>query len=66
MKISEIRKLSTVELTKESTNLRDEIVSLKLSKVMGETQNVRALKHKRKELARVMTVLGEQLSKEKI
>jgi len=66
MKIADIRKLTTTELTKESSKLRDEIVELKRNKVTGESQNVRLVKHKRKDLARVLTVLGEQLTKEKI
>lgn len=66
MKITEIRKLSTDELAKESSKLRDEIVELKRGSVMGETQNVRLVRHKRKDLARILTVLGEQLAKEKI
>ena len=66
MKIVEIRKQSTQELTKESAKLRDEIIELKRGKIMGESQNVRLIRHKRKDLARVLTVLGEQLSKEKI
>ncbi len=66
MKIADIRKLTTTELTKESSKLRDEIVELKRNKITGESQNVRLVKHKRKDLARVLTVLGEQLIKEKI
>lgn len=66
MKITEIRKLSTAQLATESSKLRDEIIELKRSKVMGESQNVRLVKHKRKDLARILTVLGEQLTKEKI
>ncbi len=66
MKITEVRKLSTEELTKESNKLRDEIVELKRSSVMGETQNVRLVRNKRRDLARILTVLGEQLAKEKI
>lgn len=66
MKITDIRKLSTDELTKESNKLRDEIVELKRSTVMGETQNVRLVRNKRRDLARVLTVLGEQLTKENI
>ena len=66
MKIADIRKLSTEDLTKESSKLRDEISELKLKKVMGESQNVRLVRTKRKDLARVLTVLGEQLAKEKI
>lgn len=66
MKISDVRKLSTDQLTKESSKLRDEIVELKRQKVLGESTNVRLVRHKRKDLARVLTVLSEQLAKEKI
>lgn len=66
MKIADIRKLSTTELTKQSSALRDEIAELRRRLYSGEAQNVRALKHKRKDLARVLTVLSEQLAKEKL
>lgn len=64
MKIADIRKLSTSELTTESTKMRDEIAELKRRVHLGETQNVRLVRTKRKDLARVLTVLSEQLSKE--
>lgn len=64
MKIAEIRKLKTDDLAAESTKLREEIVELKRRLHMGEVQNVRVLRSKRKDLARMLTVLGEQLSKE--
>lgn len=64
MKIAEIRKLSTAELTKESTKMRDEIAELKRRVHLGETANVRLVRTKRKDLARVLTVLSEQLTKE--
>lgn len=66
MKIADVRKLSTDELAKQSTSLREEIVELRRRLYSGEVQNVRVLRTKRKDLARVMTVLGEQLSKEDI
>jgi ribosomal protein L29 len=66
MKIADIRKLSTAELTTESTKLREEIAELKRHLVTGEVQNVRVIRGKRKDLARVLTVLGEQLAKENI
>jgi ribosomal protein L29 len=66
MKIAEIRKLSTAELATESTKLRDEITQLRRSFYNGETQNVRMIRTKRKDLARVLTVLSEQLTKESI
>ena len=64
MKVVEIRKLSTTELTFESTKLREEIVELRRRLHMGELQNPRLLRNKRKDLARMLTVLGEALSKE--
>jgi large subunit ribosomal protein L29 len=64
MKIAEIRKLTTKELATESTKLREEITELRRHLYSGETQNVRALRNKRKDLARILTVLSEQLIKE--
>ncbi len=64
MKIAEIRKLSTSELTTESTKLREEITELKRRLHMGELQNNRVIRGKRKDLARMLTVLSEQLVKE--
>ena len=64
MKIVDIRKLSTEQLTSESTKLREEIIELKRRIGMGEVQNVRVVRGKRKDLARILTVLSEQLVKE--
>ncbi|HSW37211.1 MAG TPA: 50S ribosomal protein L29 [Candidatus Saccharimonadales bacterium] len=64
MKIAEIRKLSTTDLTTESTKLREEISELRRRLHLGEVQNVRLIRHKRKDLARILTVLSEQLTKE--
>lgn len=66
MKVVEIRKLSTNDLALQSTKLRDEIAELKRGVHMGEIQNVRLIRNKRKDLARMLTVLSEQLTKEKI
>ena len=64
MKIVEIRKLSTEQLATESTKLREEIVEMKRRLHLGEVQNVRVVRNKRKDLARMLTVLSEQLAKE--
>jgi large subunit ribosomal protein L29 len=66
MKVAEIRKLSTQDLTKQTTSLREEIAELKRRSHMGEVQNVRLIRTKRKDLARMLTILGEQLSKESL
>ncbi len=64
MKIAEIRKLPTSDLTVETTRLRDEIAELRRRLHLGEMQNVRSIRNKRKDLARMLTVLSEQLAKE--
>lgn len=66
MKVVEIRKYKTVELTTETTKLREEIAEMRRRIHMGETTNVRQLRSKRKDLARMLTVLSEQLVKESI
>lgn len=64
MKVADIRKLTTTDLTTESTKLREEIVELKRRVHLGEIQNTRIIRGKRKDLARMLTVLGEALTKE--
>lgn len=64
MKIVDIRKMSTAELTQESSKLRDEIIELRRRLYGGEVQNVRVLRTKRKDLARILTVLSEHLIRE--
>lgn len=66
MKITDIRKLTTDDLTTETTRLREEIAELRRRAAVGEVQNVRQVRAKRKDLARMLTVLGEQLAKENI
>jgi ribosomal protein L29 len=64
MKVADIRKLSTAELATQSTTMREEITELKRRLHLGEIQNTRVIRTKRKDLARVLTVLGEALTKE--
>lgn len=64
MKVTEIRKMSTADLAKESTQLREEIAELKRRLHLGEVTNVRVIRNKRKDLARMLTVLSEALVKE--
>ena len=66
MKIIDIRKYTTAELATETTKLRDEIAELRRRVHMGEMQNVRRIRAKRKDLARMLTVLSEQLMKENV
>lgn len=64
LKIDDVRKMTTEDLVKKSTELRAEIVEMKRRVHMGEVQNPRVLRVKRRDLARVLTVLGEALAKE--
>ncbi len=64
MKVAEIRKLSTADITTQTTSLREEIAELRRRVRLGEVQNVRIVRAKRKDLARMLTVLGEQLREE--
>ncbi|HUD10080.1 MAG TPA: 50S ribosomal protein L29 [Candidatus Saccharimonadales bacterium] len=66
MKVAEIRKLSTKQLATDCTTLREEITDLRRRIHLGEVQNVRIIRNKRKDLARMLTVLGEQLTKENL
>lgn len=64
LKMEDIRKMDTKELVEKSTSLRDEIAEMRRRNHMGETQNTRTLRMKRRDLARMLTVLSEQLAKE--
>jgi ribosomal protein L29 len=64
MKIAEIRKMSTAELATTSNSIKEELVELRRRTRLGEINNVKAIRLKRKDLARVLTVLGEELIKE--
>ncbi len=66
MKIAEIRKMDTKQLIKTVDEVKTEIAVLKRSVHMGESSNVRTIRNKRKQLARMLTVMSEQLEKEKV
>jgi large subunit ribosomal protein L29 len=64
LKMEEIKKMSTSDLVTKTTEVRTEIAEMRRRIHMGEMQNTRALRQKRRDLARMLTVLSEQLSKE--
>jgi ribosomal protein L29 len=64
MKVADIRKLPTDKLALETTKLREEIADLRRRMPLGEVTNVRAIRLKRKDLARMLSVLSDQLRKE--
>lgn len=64
MKIADMRKMTTVELTKESAKMRDNIAEQKRRMQLGELNDHRSVRRLRKDLARVLTVLAEKINKE--
>lgn len=64
-KMEEIRNMKAEELINATGALRDEISEMKRRIHMGEVQNSRVIRIKRRELARMLTVLGEHLAKER-
>lgn len=64
MKTAEIKKMKTSEIATTVTTMREEIAELRRQVHMGETQNVRVLRSKRKDLARMLTIMSENLAKE--
>jgi len=65
MKIEDMRKMNPEELIAATTELRSEIAVMKRRIHMKEVQNPRQVRVKRRELARMLTILGEHLAKEK-
>lgn len=66
MTSTEIRKMKTEEIMSSVDSLRAEIAELRRRIHMGETSNVRVLRSKRKDLARMLTIMSEQLTKESV
>lgn len=63
--MEDIRKMSTDDLMKKTQELKSDIAEMKRRIHMGETQNTRMVRVKRRELARMLTVLSEKLMKER-
>ena len=64
MKVADIRRMDTKKLANDVMKVREEIAELRRRVSMGETQNIRAIRNKRKDLARMLSVMSEQLQKE--
>ncbi len=59
MKAQELRDKSAQELAELETQLRDELFRLRMKHFTGQLQRVSELKEKRRDIARVKTVLRE-------
>ncbi len=60
MKASELRELTEAELRSKETDLAEQLFALRLQKTTGQLENSAKIPQARRDLARVLTVLGEK------
>jgi large subunit ribosomal protein L29 len=60
-KPAELRNLTLDELKQEESDLRKELFNLRFQKATGEIENPMRIRHVRKNIARVLTVVSEKL-----
>ena len=60
MKVSELRQKTEKELKRQLINDKEKLQALRFDMVAGKVKNVRAIRTTRKEIATIMTVLGEK------
>ena len=60
MKISEIRELTTEELTKKIEELKEELFNLRFANSMGNLEKPSRIKEIRKTIARIKMVIRER------
>ncbi|MBI5665391.1 MAG: 50S ribosomal protein L29 [Nitrospirae bacterium] len=60
-KASEFRTKTVDELRLEEKDLRKELFNLRFRKVTGEIENPLRIRHVRKDIARVLTVINEKV-----
>ena len=64
-KPAELRNLTVDELKQEESDLRKELFNLRFQKATGEIENPMRMRHVRKNIARVLTVVSEKLKGKK-
>jgi large subunit ribosomal protein L29 len=60
-KPSELRTLTIDELKQEEASLRKELFNLRFQKTTGEIENPMRIRHARKEIAKILTIITEKL-----
>ncbi len=65
MKASELREMTNEELQATLRDLREELFNLRFQHAMGKLKNTSRIKQVKKDIARVLTVLGERERGEK-
>lgn len=64
MKASELREMSVEDLREKEAALADQLFALRLQQVTGQLESGAKMRHARKDLARVLTVLREVTQEE--
>lgn len=59
-KTSELRELTVEELRHKEKDLRKELFNLKFQKTTGEIENPLRIRHVRKDIARILTIVNEK------
>jgi large subunit ribosomal protein L29 len=60
MKATEFRELTEDELLSKEEELKDQLFKLKFQHALGQIENAMKLKHIKKDLARIKTILREK------
>ena len=64
-RVTELRSLTVDELKEEEAMLRKELFNLRFQKSTGEIENPKRIRHVKKDIARVLTIITEKI-KEKV
>jgi large subunit ribosomal protein L29 len=60
MKAKELREMTGNELRERLTELKKDLINLRLQFATGVVENVRAARNTRREIARILTILRER------
>ena len=60
MKASELRELSTTELSKKMDELREDLLRLRFKLSTGELEDTTKMKSSRRDVARIQTILNQR------
>ncbi len=63
-KATEMREKTVDELRQEESDLRKELFNLRFQQVTGEIENPLRIRHVRKDIARILTVINEKTKAE--
>ena len=61
MKVKEIRELTTAEMLDQEKQLKEELFNLRFQLATGQLENTARIQEVRKSIARIKTVLREQV-----